>query len=113
MNGDTLHIGDSSQWRDLHPLVSLVAAFFSVFVWVLAWARTLVAFVTIKIPVFIYAVLAYSFTLTLNFYSLLGIFIVSVIAFSYYIRFRYLNTYEELKEIPLDKPNTTTLHPDI
>ncbi|KAG8735024.1 phosphatidylcholine and lysophosphatidylcholine phospholipase, partial [Ceratobasidium sp. 414] len=49
----------------------------------------------------------------LNFYSLFGIFIASAIVFSYYIRFRYLNTYEGLKEIPLDKPNTTTLHPDI
>ncbi|QRV97636.1 cAMP-dependent protein kinase inhibitor [Ceratobasidium sp. AG-Ba] len=82
-------------------------------IWVLAWARTLIAFVTIKIPIFIYAVLAYSFTLTLNFYSLLAIFIASGIALSYYIRYRYLNTYATLKEIPLDKPNTTSLHPDI
>jgi lysophospholipid hydrolase len=52
-------------------------------------------------------------SLQLNFYSLLGISIISAIALSYYIRYRYLNTYATLKEVPLDKPNTTSLHPDI
>jgi lysophospholipid hydrolase len=36
-----------------------------------------------------------------------------MIALSYYIRYRYLNAYAELKEAPLDKPNATSLHPDI
>ncbi|CAE6536205.1 unnamed protein product [Rhizoctonia solani] len=113
MNGGETTIGDDSQRRDLHPLVSLIAAFFSVFVWTLAWAKTLVAFVTIKIPIFIYAVLSYSFTLTLNFYSLLAIGIAAAIALSYYIRYRYLNDYADLKEPPLGKPSATSLHPDI
>ncbi|KAJ1301548.1 hypothetical protein OPQ81_008796 [Rhizoctonia solani] len=104
---------DDSQRRDLHPLVSLVAAFFSVFVWTLAWAKTLVAFVTIKIPIFIYAVLSYSLTLTLNFYTLMAIGFAAAILLSYYIRYRYLNDYADLKEPPLDKPSATSLHPDI
>ncbi|KAF8683173.1 Lysophospholipase NTE1 [Rhizoctonia solani] len=111
MSGGEPTPGDD--WRDLHPLVSLVAAVFSVFVWTLAWARTLVAFVTIKIPIFIYAVLSYSLTLTINFYTLLGISIAAAIFLSYYIRYRYLNDYADLKEPPLDKPNATSLHPDI
>ncbi|CAE6401744.1 unnamed protein product [Rhizoctonia solani] len=111
MSGSEPTIADD--WRDLHPLVSLVAAVFSVFVWTLAWAKTLVAFVTIKIPIFIYAVLSYSLTLTLNFNTLLAIGVVAAIFMSYYIRYRYLNDYADLKEPPLDKPNATSLHPDI
>ncbi|CCO29959.1 hypothetical protein BN14_03983 [Rhizoctonia solani AG-1 IB] len=111
MSGTESNLGDD--WRDLHPLVSLVAAVFSVFVWTLAWTKTLVAFVTIKIPIFIYAVLSYSLTLTLNFNSLLAIGVVAAIFLSYYIRYRYLNDYADLKEPPLDKPNATALHPDI
>ncbi|CAE7220765.1 unnamed protein product [Rhizoctonia solani] len=113
MSGGESTLGDESQRRDRHPLVSLVAAFFSVFVWTLAWAKTLVAFVTIKIPIFIYAVLSYSLTLTINFYTLLAIGLAAAIALSYYIRYRYLNDYAELKEPPLDKPSATSLHPDI
>ncbi|CAE6489891.1 unnamed protein product [Rhizoctonia solani] len=113
MNGGEATLGDEPRRRDLHPLVSLIAAFFSVFVWTLAWARTLVAFVTIKIPIFIYAVLSYSLTLTLNFYTLLAIGLAAAIALSYYIRYRYLNDYADLKEPPLNKPSATSLHPDI
>ncbi|CAE6529815.1 unnamed protein product [Rhizoctonia solani] len=112
MNGEAT-LGDDSQRRDLHPLVSLVAAFFSVFVWTLAWTKTLIAFVTIKIPIFIYAVLSCSLTLTLNFYTLLAIGLAAAIALSYYIRYRYLNDYADLKEPPLNKPSATSLHPDI
>ena len=68
-----------------HPLVSLVAACFWVIrafsdvhyhlivncdvdnlVWLLSWAKSLVAFATITIPRFIYAVLSYSMTLTVR-----------------------------------------------
>lgn len=70
---------------DRHPLVSLVAACFWVIrafsdvqyhlivnrdvdnlVWLLSWAKSLVAFATITIPRFIYAVLSYSMTLTVR-----------------------------------------------
>lgn len=34
-------------------------------------------------------------------------------ALNYWIRFRYLNTYAELKEPPLVKPNAQELHPDV
>jgi lysophospholipid hydrolase len=68
---------------DRHPLVSLVAACFWVIrefqilsiirltmmwnsVWLLSWTKSLVAFATITIPRFIYAVLSYSMTLTVR-----------------------------------------------
>ena len=70
---------------DRHPLVSLVAACFWVIrafpdvqfhiivnckvdnlVWLLTWTKSLVAFATITIPRFIYAVLSYSMTLTVR-----------------------------------------------
>lgn len=70
---------------DRHPLVSLVAACFWVIrafsdlrhhliinrdvenlVWLLSWTKSLVAFATITIPRFIYAVLSYSMTLTVS-----------------------------------------------
>lgn len=70
---------------DRHPLVSLVAACFWVIrafsdvrhhlivnrdmdnvVWLLSWTKSLVAFATITVPRFIYAVLSYSMTLTVR-----------------------------------------------
>ena len=70
---------------DRHPLVSLVAACFwvirafsdaqyhlivnrdvDILVWLLSWAKSLVAFATITLPRFIYAVLSYSMTLTVR-----------------------------------------------
>ncbi len=39
--------------------------------WVLSWIKALVAFATISVPKFIYAVLSYSMTLTVNARSLL------------------------------------------
>lgn len=67
---------------DRHPLVSLLSACFWVIrtslflvvgvvsdwirfsVWLLSWTKALVAFATITIPRYIYAVLSYSMTLT-------------------------------------------------
>ncbi|KAG8896741.1 phosphatidylcholine and lysophosphatidylcholine phospholipase, partial [Tulasnella sp. 403] len=82
-------------------------------VWFLAWVRTTVAFLTITVPIWIYAILSYSLTLRLNFVSLVTIFVFCLIGGSYFIRFKYLNTYSELKELPLGKPDVTELHPDV
>ena len=40
-------------------------------------------------------------------------FALSLVALNYWIRFRYLNTYTQLKEPPLNKPDTQELHPDV
>ncbi|THV06596.1 patatin-domain-containing protein [Dendrothele bispora CBS 962.96] len=102
-----------SESVERHPLVSLVSASFWVILWLLSWAKALVAFVTITIPRLIYSILSYSLTLTLNFWSFAIIFTLSAVALNYWIRFRYLNDYTQLKEPPLVKPDATELHPDV
>ncbi|CAL1694396.1 unnamed protein product [Somion occarium] len=96
-----------------HPLILLLSAFFWVFLWLLSWAKALVAFATISIPKFIYAVLSYSMTLTLNFWSFAIIFVLSLVALNYFIRWRYLDKYKDLKEPPLLKADAQELHPDV
>ncbi|KAF8899205.1 hypothetical protein BD779DRAFT_1607721 [Infundibulicybe gibba] len=98
---------------DRHPLVSLVSACFWVILWLLSWTKSLVAFATITIPRLIYSVLSYSMTLTLNFWSFAVMFFLSAVALNYWIRFRYLNDYTQLKEPPLVKPDVNELHPDV
>ncbi|PFH52298.1 hypothetical protein AMATHDRAFT_57351 [Amanita thiersii Skay4041] len=96
-----------------HPLVSLVSACFWAILWLLSWVKLLIAIATITIPKCIYAILSYSMTLTLNFWNFVVIFVLSAIALNYWIRFRYLNDYTQLKEPPLVKPDATELHPDV
>jgi lysophospholipid hydrolase len=52
-------------------------------------------------------------TLTLNFWSFAFLFVASAVALNYWIRLRYLNTYSQLKEPPLVKPDANALHPDV
>lgn len=49
----------------------------------------------------------------LNFWSFAVMFVLSAIALNYWIRFRYLNDYTQLKEPPLVKPDVNELHPDV
>ncbi|KAI0316483.1 hypothetical protein OF83DRAFT_1126430 [Amylostereum chailletii] len=98
---------------DRHPVVSFLSAFFWVFVYLLSWVKALVAFVTISVPRLIYSILSYSMTLTLNFWSFAIMFVLAAVALNYWIRFRYLNTYTQLKEPPLTKPDAQELHPDV
>ncbi|KAL0580670.1 phosphatidylcholine and lysophosphatidylcholine phospholipase [Marasmius crinis-equi] len=106
----TLHQNGNT---DTHPLVSLLSACFWVILWLLSWAKALVAFVTISIPRSVYSVLSYSMTLTLNFWSFSLLFVLSAVALNYWIRFRYLEDYAHLKEPPLLKPDAKELHPDV
>ncbi|KAJ7982797.1 hypothetical protein DFH06DRAFT_1171588 [Mycena polygramma] len=103
----------ASQPISSHPLVSLVSACFWVILWALSWAKWLIGFATITIPRYIYAILSYSMTLTLNFWSFAIIGVLSAVALNYWIRFRYLNDYTQLKEPPLVKPDANELHPDV
>ncbi|KDQ63191.1 hypothetical protein JAAARDRAFT_29203 [Jaapia argillacea MUCL 33604] len=98
---------------DRHPLLYLLSACFWVILWLLSWVKALVAFATITIPRFIYSALSYSLTLTLNFWSFAILFTLFAVGLNYWIRFRYLNTYAQLKEPPLVKPDAQELHPDV
>ncbi|KAJ2934330.1 hypothetical protein H1R20_g2760, partial [Candolleomyces eurysporus] len=98
---------------DKHPLVSLVSASFWVILWLLSWAKSLVAFATITLPRWLYAIVSYSLTLTLGFWNFVFLFLLSAVALNYLIRFRYLNDYMKLNEPPLEKPDVNELHPDV
>ncbi|KAI0274950.1 patatin-domain-containing protein [Gloeopeniophorella convolvens] len=104
---------DSMEHVDRHPVVSFISALFWVVLYLLSWVKALVALVTISIPRLIYSILSYSMTLTLNFWSFAIMFCLSLVALNYWIRFRYLNTYTQLKEPPLLKPDAQELHPDV
>jgi lysophospholipid hydrolase len=41
------------------------------------------------------------------------LFCLCAVALNYWIRFRYLNTYAQLKEPPLQKSDAQELHPDV
>jgi lysophospholipid hydrolase len=49
----------------------------------------------------------------LNFWSFAMLFCLCAVALNYWIRFRYLNTYAQLKEPPLLKSDAQELHPDV
>ncbi len=49
----------------------------------------------------------------LNFWSFAMLFCLWVVAVNYWIRFRYLNIYAQLKEPPLPKSDAQELHPDV
>ncbi|KAJ7597324.1 hypothetical protein C8J56DRAFT_919757 [Mycena floridula] len=98
---------------DRHPIVSLVSACFWAILWLLSWAKLLVAFATITVPRLVYSLLSYSMTLTLNFWSFAIMFALSAVTLNYWIRFRYLNDYTHLTEPPLVKPQANELHPDV
>ncbi|CEP11574.1 hypothetical protein [Parasitella parasitica] len=73
-----------------------------------------VGFATISIPVFFYRVLTWSFTLHLNFSSLLVILAVIATVAYLIVRYRFLTKYSRLK--PINKPpkvaSSFDLHPD-
>lgn len=55
----------------------------------------------------------YSFTLQLNFPSLFLLFITLLIGGFVWLRYRHLNRYERLREVPLTKDEGFNLHPDV
>ncbi|EJD52213.1 patatin-domain-containing protein [Auricularia subglabra TFB-10046 SS5] len=99
--------------HESHPLVSLFAACFWVIWWLLSCIRYVVAFVTISVPRFIYSVLSYSLTFTLNFWTLATFGVVASAALAVFIRIKYLGRYSNLREPPLAKPGAEELHPDV
>ncbi|KAI9286093.1 hypothetical protein BC943DRAFT_291591 [Umbelopsis sp. AD052] len=73
----------------------------------------LVTFATISIPLFFYRVLTWSFTLHLNFTSMVIILGFVATCTWLIVRYRFLTTYSRLKPIQPPKPATSfDLHPD-
>ncbi|KAH9004144.1 patatin-domain-containing protein [Lactarius hatsudake] len=107
------HLERMQQIEDRHPVVSFLSALFWVVLYLLSWIKALAALITISVPRLIYFVLSYSLTLTLNFWSFVMLFCLWVVAVNYWIRFRYLNIYAQLKEPPLPKSDAQELHPDV
>lgn len=74
----------------------------------------IVGFTTISIPLFFYRILTWSFTLHLNFSSLLVILAVIATVTYLIVRYRFLTKYSRLK--PINKPpkvaSSFDLHPD-
>ncbi|EIN14421.1 patatin-domain-containing protein [Punctularia strigosozonata HHB-11173 SS5] len=96
-----------------HPVVSLISACFWVILWLLSWIKSLAAIVTITLPRTLYAIVSYSMTLTLNFWSFALMFVCLAVALNYYVRWRYLDVYVQLQEPPLAKATAEELHPDV
>ncbi|KAI8967925.1 hypothetical protein BDF20DRAFT_839761 [Mycotypha africana] len=94
--------------QEQHSLIAKIIGFVS------SLLLRIVGFATISIPVFFYRVLTWSFTLHLNFTSLLIILaIIATIAY-WVVRYRFLTKYSRLK--PINKPpkvaSSFDLHPD-
>lgn len=73
----------------------------------------IVGFATISIPIFFYRILTWSFTLHLNFSSLLVILAVMATVAYLVVRYRFLTKYSRLK--PINTPKVASsfdLHPD-
>ncbi|PWN52275.1 hypothetical protein IE53DRAFT_385323 [Violaceomyces palustris] len=96
-----------------NPLASLVRALFGVLVALINLLTTLIAFSTITVPRIAYAILHYSLTLQLNFPSLALLFTSILIAAFVWLRYRHLNSYERLREVPIIKDEGFDLHPDV
>lgn len=96
-----------------NAIASLADDMLSVAVALLNLVTTLVTFSTITVPSTVYAILHYSLTLQLNFPSLALLFIAALIAAFVWLRYRHLNRYERLREVPLTKDEGFNLHPDV
>ncbi|CAG8498260.1 9095_t:CDS:2 [Ambispora gerdemannii] len=88
--------------------------FVFIFVTLPSWFFFLVSFVTITLPTWIFTILSWSFTLQLNFTSLLLLFgALSVVVYTI-IRYRILTIYSRLpKEAPQATGASFDLHPDV
>lgn len=95
------------------PIWALFEGAAAVIVAVWNLTTTLIAFSTITIPSAVYNILHYSLTFTLNFNSLVVIFLGAVAAGFIWLRYRHLNRYERLREVPLEKDEGFNLHPDV
>ncbi|KAN0060719.1 phosphatidylcholine and lysophosphatidylcholine phospholipase [Thecaphora frezii] len=96
-----------------NPVMTLFEGILGVVLASLNLIKVLITFATITIPSAVYTVLHYSLTLQLNFPSLALLFLGFLIAGSLWLRYRYFNRYERLREVPIIKDEGFNLHPDV
>lgn len=99
--------------RGRHPIGALFDGLGQVVVATLQLVAAIVRFSSVTVPSTVYAILHYSFTLQLNFPSLFFLFISLIVAGFIWMRYRYLNRYERLREEPLVKDEGFNLNPDV
>ncbi|PWN38990.1 hypothetical protein IE81DRAFT_326984 [Ceraceosorus guamensis] len=97
----------------LNPLAALLDGMRQVLVASLHLTAATVRFASVTLPSAIYSVLHYSLTLQLNFPSLALLFLACLVAAFVWLRYRHLNRYERLREVPLAKDEGFNLHPDV
>ncbi|SPO22455.1 related to NTE1 - Serine esterase [Ustilago trichophora] len=98
---------------DRNPLIALVDGLLRVVLASLNLIRILATFSTITVPSLVYTVLHYSLTLQLNFPSLALLFLTSLVSAFIWLRYRHLNKYERLREVPLTRDEGFNLNPDV
>lgn len=96
-----------------NPLIALFDGLLRVVLASLNLIRILATFSTITVPSLVYAILHYSLTLQLNFPSLALLFLTSLISAFIWLRYRHLNKYERLREVPITRDEGFNLNPDV
>lgn len=98
---------------DRNPLIALIDGLLRVVLASLNLIRILATFSTITVPSLVYTILHYSLTLQLNFPSLALLFLTSLVSAFIWLRYRHLNKYERLREVPLTRDEGFNLNPDV
>ncbi|SPO44833.1 related to NTE1 - Serine esterase [Moesziomyces antarcticus] len=98
---------------DRNPLIALIDGLLRVTLASLNLIRILATFSTITVPSLVYTILHYSLTLQLNFPSLALLFLTSLVSAFIWLRYRHLNKYERLREVPLTRDEGFNLNPDV
>ncbi|SJX61311.1 related to NTE1-Serine esterase [Sporisorium reilianum f. sp. reilianum] len=96
-----------------NPLIALFDGLLRVVLASLNLIRILATFFTITLPSLVYTILHYSLTLQLNFPSLALLFLTSLVSAFIWLRYRHLNKYERLREVPLIRDEGFNLNPDV
>ncbi|GAC97027.1 potential cyclic nucleotide-binding phospholipase [Pseudozyma hubeiensis SY62] len=96
-----------------NPLIALFDGLLRVLLASLNLLRILATFSTITVPSLVYTILHYSLTLQLNFPSLALLFLTSVVSAFIWLRYRHLNKYERLREVPITRDEGFNLNPDV
>ncbi|KAM0746509.1 patatin-domain-containing protein [Meredithblackwellia eburnea MCA 4105] len=109
-------VGIPTLWEDLNTTThSLLRLLKFLITWCISISSQIVAFATLSLPRYLYSVLYWgtTFTLQLNFTRLFVLLIIGGTILSYIWKVRYLNRYTTLKEAPLTPDEGFDLHPDL
>ncbi|EST06178.1 Patatin/Phospholipase A2-related [Kalmanozyma brasiliensis GHG001] len=98
---------------DRNPIIALFDGLLRVLLASFNLIRILATFTTITVPSLVYTILHYSLTLQLNFPSLALLFLTSLVSAFIWLRYRHLNKYERLREVPITRDEGFNLNPDV